>query len=1603
MLLFLFVGYFAKAQCPSVTISTPQKTYCESDFIEINATNIPNNAVAEWDLGSGFDTAKSNPYFGATNVIGKINAVLRLTLVDKTVCNYTENDIATVNVSPTANFEVSRTLLCNGADTITLIDKSTASISRKWKVGNVLYNNSSKIKTITLPGSGSYDVSLIIEDNNGCLGTKDVENMIVVYDDINLDFSKSNSSNCYPVVTDFNSSLNLKGQSVQSYAWDLPGSKEKSGNTQNLSNISYPSIGVFSAKLTVVTSEGCTYEKDKPNFMLLGDKPTLSVKVSKDSACLSEKIRIEQTNQPLPGSYTWGYDPSLYRNISRHEIEIFFKDTGNVNLNLIYNHNGCRAFLNKNNIVNIRGLKSDFEANDALHCEAPHTVHLKNKSDTSSAKIKGYQWFIIDSDTKTELSKSSQKDFDVKVTKAPSKYDVILITTSENGCSDTTIKNEFIQIQPYNFGFDVQPAIGCKLTQFKFVNKTVSSSYYGSDLYSWDFYNKDKSKILGSSGAASPTFNYSDTGYFPVQLTAANPLGCQEKFMLDSALRVVTPYLDYNWMDSIACMNDAFTLKSSSLPLDDRLKSKYRFTHRQSKTETFFEGDDIQATLTEPGIYDVSYQYSSSSLCSDSIVKSFYVNGLIGKIDLSSTSGCTPLDVKPTFSASMNYHLGDPDTSLSYYWEVFPKDGAKLFGASEAKPKLRLEKNGTYKLGLYVTNSTGCVIYLESDPIIAGLESRVQANIPRTCVGDSILLFNKSTNTPSFLKWTLLQPSKGSLDSIDFDTRRFIAKDSGKIDIQLVAGKNGVCVDTVIFTVDVDHVKAKFSSKDTSLSCSPVEALFENLSENADSLWWNFGDGNSIKVNAKDSTIHEYQFNSGPKGYDVTLVAQSERGCTDTLHKVGLVKINGPVATFEMTDSTGCEPIVVKFKNTSKNYVDFYFDYGDGSKIDTNTISDKTYLTNDQLYEFIYPVLTIVDANGCKASSEPVHQVEVYSYPEGKIVIEPDTLVCQRQDITVRDTGRFGRHYSWYLDNQLVSIAKEDTFNISKVGTTKLKVGLRNRFGCTDTFYQDIHTKPSPELSFNIPEFICLNSATLITVDVKGSAQPLSYSWTLGELINPDNVQSTTVNRASISYTSPGKKTIEVVANMPNGCAVPYTTDLEVFDPANSPDADIVFAGFNDQNQVIVKYPSHNFDYFREFEMHKNGVLHNILPENNQEQLVDASVDLGIKNCYELAIVDQCGNTGSMSKAHCPIQLKAASTVPGEVVLDWTFYVGWNHVDAYEIYRAKESGPYTKIAEVFGTQKSYSDNSNLCNTTFRYKVVATNLTTKLSTSSNWVEIVPDFEQNLNPIHVKNVSVLEDQTIRVDWEASADKGHVAYRIYKHENTLGNVVNDFTTNQTHLIDNEVNTVTSNYLYEVVDLDQCDNETPKGRHGKSVLLKGLNVEGQNTLVWNVYEDPSSPIIEHHMEFVRPNESIHLKRIDPSIFTYEDGATYDDVNGFYPFRVYTIHSNQDTAYSNVARVTGEPLYYIPTAFSPNDDQTNETFELYTLFISNDTELSEFELKIFSRWGNKVFESQDLRKHWDGTLDGDILPSGPYIYQLKMTAASGQIIYKNGTVYLMR
>jgi gliding motility-associated-like protein len=90
--------------------------------------------------------------------------------------------------------------------------------------------------------------------------------------------------------------------------------------------------------------------------------------------------------------------------------------------------------------------------------------------------------------------------------------------------------------------------------------------------------------------------------------------------------------------------------------------------------------------------------------------------------------------------------------------------------------------------------------------------------------------------------------------------------------------------------------------------------------------------------------------------------------------------------------------------------------------------------------------------------------------------------------------------------------------------------------------------------------------------------------------------------------------------------------------------------------------------------------------------------------------------------------------------------------------------------------------------------------------------------------------------------------------------------------------------------------------------------------------------------------------------------------------------------------------LSIVPNAFSPNGDGTNDVFKIEFLKFDK---LIEF--RIFNRWGEQVFETNNPSRGWDGNIKGKPATSDVYYYLIKLTLPDGTPKTVKGDLTLIR
>jgi gliding motility-associated-like protein len=92
-----------------------------------------------------------------------------------------------------------------------------------------------------------------------------------------------------------------------------------------------------------------------------------------------------------------------------------------------------------------------------------------------------------------------------------------------------------------------------------------------------------------------------------------------------------------------------------------------------------------------------------------------------------------------------------------------------------------------------------------------------------------------------------------------------------------------------------------------------------------------------------------------------------------------------------------------------------------------------------------------------------------------------------------------------------------------------------------------------------------------------------------------------------------------------------------------------------------------------------------------------------------------------------------------------------------------------------------------------------------------------------------------------------------------------------------------------------------------------------------------------------------------------------------------------------------GNPVVFVPSAFSPDNDGYND------VLMVEGNNITEMTFAIYNRWGQKVFETKDQNRGWDGTFKGTLLSPDVYGYYMQCTCDDGSQALLKGNITLLR
>ncbi|MBI2722500.1 MAG: gliding motility-associated C-terminal domain-containing protein [Bacteroidetes bacterium] len=897
-------------------------------------------------------------------------------------------------------------------------------------------------------------------------------------------------------------------------------------------------------------------------------------------------------------------------------------------------------------------------------------------------------------------------------------------------------------------------------------------------------------------------------------------------------------------------------------------------------------------------------------------------------------------------------------TGYTYSWSP----GTNLNSTTVSNPVLSAINNTNAPITtnyIVTVNRNTCISTDTAKVIVRPVPNLTISAISNTlCAGNSTNIAVSGANTYTWL------PS-GSLNNASAGT--VIATPSISTNYTVSAGNLFGCVTSSLASVFVNSLP---SVSATSNSLCAGQSATINVSGAVNYTWTPFSSLSSsttpiVTANPVTTTI-----------YSVT--GMDANGCSKTATSTVIVN---PVPVLSTTSGTICSG------NSTSISVGGATSYSWSPAGGLNSTTAST-VTASPTVSTTYSV-TGTDNLGC-ASTE-TSAVIVNPVP---VLSTTSITICAGDSGMITANG--AATYSWNPPTALSSSTLSNV-NASPISSTVYTVTGTNGFGCSSSSVAAVNVNTLPPVSATSNSLCAGQSATI------GVSGAINYTWT------PSSSLSSSV--APTVTASPNSTTVYTVTGTDaNGCSKTDTSLVFVgILPVLSPTNGFVCAG----SSVSVGVSGANsYSWIPSAGLNSTTAATVIAsPNANTIYTITGTDLLGCKSTTNLVVVvNGLPVLSSTSKTICAGQ-SCSLTVSGASSYTWVPVTALNNtLSATVISNPNSTQIYTVTGvDVNGCSSfttsavsvnalpilSMTSPSVICNGQ------SANLSVSGATSYTWSNSVNTATQTVSPsitttysvigedangckaTALKIVTVLIQPTLSISGTPTVCVGSpVKLNAIGGSNYIWSTGDTSSTIEVMPFSNLNYTVSSGIV-------PCNSSTvfavtvytpaainsyaqpPSIIYGFSTTLSG---NGVSSSTYNWFPSPGLDCMTCSNVIVSPETS--------TIYTVQ----ITDMNGC---RI------TNTVLVVVENICGD--VFVPTGFSPNGDGFNDTWCVYGNCVKT------FNLQVFNRWGEKVFESEEKSHCWDGTYAGVMQSDAVFMYQFTATLVNGQTVVKKGNVTLIR
>ncbi|NOT49750.1 MAG: PKD domain-containing protein [Chitinophagaceae bacterium] len=1166
-LLILFGATAAPCQAPVANFTSNTQAGCSPLIVNFQDQSTGSPITWSWNFGNGNTSALQNPtatYFTPGTY------TVSLTVTNAGGSNtLTRSQYITVYEPPTVDFTENVRSGCFPLR-VQFQDLSTAgagntNVAWLWDFGNgttSALQNPLAIYTT----AGNFTVTLRVTNDKGCTRTISRPNYITVTNGVRSVFTNTQPATCVaPATISFTN--NSTGPPVLSYLWDFGDGSPLS--TAVSPTHTYTGNGTFIAILVTTSTAGCEDTARSTPIVVGGYSTTFSAPAS---ACVNETISFNNTSTPAPVSSAWNFgDGGTATTINAtHSYTV----PGNYIARLYNTYTNCVDSSLQSITIN-PGPVADFTAPVTSRCQPPLTVNFQ---DISTGGAVNWQWDFGDGNTSTLQNPSHTYT-------SYGSFDVTLIATNGFGCADTIVRPDYIVITRPAITIPLFPVRGCIPHTISPVANIVTVDAVTS--YLWDFGDGF------TSTTATPTHTYTVQGTYTVKLYITTSSGCNDSLVVTGAVRVGSqPTADFSATPTPVCARQLVYFTDLSTPgtVDEWLwdfgdgttsilqNPSHAYTdtgcfnvrliaYNNGCPDTIIKtnyvcvlppiavfavtpdcNDRLRFTFTDQSIAPLTWEWNfgdgSPVVTIQNPVHNFPAYGIYTVTLIVTNGGCADTTTRavnavnenPVFdadrtlackTADINFHVSNINTAniVSYAWD-FGDGGTAVVNLPDVTHTYT--NAGTYTVTLVTTDVNNCTNTVTRTNYIRinGPVADFSATNTNGCVG-LLTTFNDAstgdgTNGLANWQWDF---GDGTIQNFSGPPFTHTYNMAGTFSVKLVVTDAAGCQDSltrVNIIITTDPVP-DFISADT-LTCPGATVTFTNASVAAGfSSNWDFGDGGTSIIT---SPTHVY---AATGLYDVTLQITDNNGCNATITKPAYIRVDLPVASFNMNDSiSSCIPFEIQFTNTSAFYSTFLWDFGPGEG--TSTLPNPVhYYTIPGSY---LVTLTVTSPGGC---TDQTTSTVIVSDTIGSRITYAPISGCKDLQVTLNSftTGQIASYFWDFGDGYTQTTTVPDATHLyTSWGNFLPKVIMEDPSGCLIALTGlDTVLVTGANTKFGLDRKLFCDFGTVSFSDSTTFNDPVvTYNWNFG-----DGNTSTQQNPVH-TYTSPGIYTVSLATITQQGC-----------------------------------------------------------------------------------------------------------------------------------------------------------------------------------------------------------------------------------------------------------------------------------------------------------------------------------------------------------------------------------------------------------------------------------------------------------------------------------